>query len=292
MYAIMSFGLMNASATFQRVMNIAFVGDKFVVIYLDDITVFSKSDEEHLDHLKMNFEKCRRFRLSLNPKKSIFALEEGKLLGHIVSRDGVKIDPTRVQAVQKIPLPRSKKVIQKFLRKINFLKRFVSNYAEIVKEITNMLKKENEVHWTREAIEPFSRIKEALQAAPVLISPNYQNPFQVFSFASPNSIVVVLLQKNDEEKEQPVAFFSKILRDVELKYNILEKQVYALVKALKAFRNYVLQSQIIAYVPNAAVKYVLVQGDVEGKRGKCIAKIQEYDLDIKPTKLVKGQRKC
>jgi len=99
----------------------------------------------------------------------------------------------------------------------------VSNYAEIVKEITNMLKKENEVHWTKEARVSFSRIKEALQATPVLISPDYQKPFQIFSFASLNSIVVVLLQKNDEGKEQPICFFSKILRDAKLKYNILEK---------------------------------------------------------------------
>lgn len=122
MYAIIPFGLMNTSATFKRAMDIAFVGDKFVVIYLDDITVFSKFDEEHLDHLKNNFDKCRRFGLSLNPKKSIFSLEEGKLLGHIVSRDGVKIDPARVQAMQKLPLPRSKKDIQKFLGKIKFLR--------------------------------------------------------------------------------------------------------------------------------------------------------------------------
>lgn len=159
MYAKMPFKLMNAGATFQRAMDISFVGDKFVVIYLDDITVFSKSDEEHLDHLKRTFDKCRRFGLSLNPKKSIFALEEGKLLGHIVSKEGVKIDPARVQAMQKIPLPGSKKDIQNFLGMINFLIRFVSNYAEILKEITNMLKKENEVSWTKEARESFSKIK-------------------------------------------------------------------------------------------------------------------------------------
>jgi len=144
-------------------------------------------------------------------------------LGHIVSRDGVKIDLARVQVVQKITLPRSKKDIQRFLGKINFLRRFMSNYAEIVKEITNMLKKENEVHWMKGAKESFSRIKEALQATPVLINPYYQRPFQAFSFASPNSIAVVLLQKNDEEKEQPVSFFSKIFTDTELKYNVLEK---------------------------------------------------------------------
>jgi len=134
----------------------------------------------------------------------------------------------------------------------------MSNYAEIVKEITNMLKKENEVLWTKEAKELFSRIKEALQATPVLISPDDQNPFQIFSFASPSLIAAILLQKNEEGKEEPIAFFSRVLRDDELKYNILEKQVYALVKALKAFRTYVLQSKIVAYVPNVAVKDIIL----------------------------------
>ena len=101
MYAKMPFGLMNAGATFQWAMDIAFIGenDKFVVIYLDDITVFSKTDFEHLCHLRKVFLKCRRFGLSLNPKKSLFAMQEGKLLGHIVSAEGVKIDPDRVEAI-------------------------------------------------------------------------------------------------------------------------------------------------------------------------------------------------
>jgi hypothetical protein len=95
MYDKMPFGLMNAGATFQRAMDIAFVGerDKFVVIYLDDLTVFSNSDAEHLVHLRQTFEKCRKFGLSLNPKKSHFSMQEGKLLGHIVSKDGIKVDP-------------------------------------------------------------------------------------------------------------------------------------------------------------------------------------------------------
>ena len=111
MYDKMPFGLMNASATFQRDMDIGFVGEKekFVVIYLDDITVFSQSDEEHLKHLKQTFLKCRKFGLSLNPKKSHFVLQKGKLLGHLVSADGIRIDPERVKAILKISLPRSKK---------------------------------------------------------------------------------------------------------------------------------------------------------------------------------------
>ena len=102
MYSKMPFGLMNAGATFQRAMDIAFSEekDKFVVIYLDDITVFSKTDEKHLQHLERIFHKCLKFGVSLNPKKSHFALEEGKLLGHIISKDGIRIDPVRVDAIR------------------------------------------------------------------------------------------------------------------------------------------------------------------------------------------------
>ena len=114
MYAKMPFGLMNAGATFQRAMDIAFAGEigNFVVIYMDDITFYSKSDREHLHHLEKVFMKCRKFGISLNPKRSNFALEEGKLLGHIISKDGIKIDPERVSAILKVGEPGSKKEIQ------------------------------------------------------------------------------------------------------------------------------------------------------------------------------------
>jgi hypothetical protein len=104
-----------------------------------------------------------------------------------------------------------------------------------------------------------------------------------------DTVAAVLLQKNDQGREQPIAFYSKALRDAELRYEIMEKQAYALVKALKAFRVYVLHSKITAYVPSASVKDILIQPDIDGRRGKWIAKILEFDLEIKPTKLIKGQ---
>jgi hypothetical protein len=113
---------MNAGATFQRSMDIAFIGekDKIVIIYLDDIIVFSQFDKEHYHHLKTIFLKCRRFGLSLNPKKSLFSMKEGKLLGHIVSAEGVRIDSSRVESIQTLSIPRSKKEVQSFLGKIIF----------------------------------------------------------------------------------------------------------------------------------------------------------------------------
>ena len=125
--------------------------------------------------------------------------------------------------------------------------------------------------------------------APVLIAPDYTKDFAIFSFASEDTIAIVLLQKNSDGLEQPISFFSKTLRESELKYNTMEKQAYALVKALKFFRIYVLHSKILAYVPSSTVKEILVQPNSEGKRGRWIEKVMEYDVDIKPTKLVKGQ---
>lgn len=189
---------------------------------------------------------------------------------------------------QSYSFPRNKKEVQQFLGRINFLRSFIPNNAEIDKGITDMLKKENEVKWSPSPWDSFIRIRESLAEAPVLVNHDYSTPFYIFSFSSQNTIAAVLLQKNKDGYEQPIAFFSQVLRDAELRYNILDKQAYALVKALKAFCMYVLQSEITTFVPTIVVKDILVQGDIEGKRGRWIAKIQEYDLDMKPTKLIKG----
>ena len=167
-------------------MDIAFAGEigNFVVIYMDDITVYSKYDREHLRHLEKVFMKCRKFGISLNPKKSNFALEEGKLLGHIISKDGIKIDPERVSAILKVGEPRSKKEIQSFLGQVNFLRRFVPSFAEILMNITNMLKKGHEIKWNAEARKSFWEIKKAISEAPVLVSPYFTKDFSVFSYAS------------------------------------------------------------------------------------------------------------
>jgi hypothetical protein len=190
MYDKMPFGLMNAGATFQRAMDIYFIGerDKFVVIYLDDLTVFSNSDVEHLVHLKQTFEKCQKFGLSLNPKKSHFSMQEGNILGHIVSKDGIKVDPKRIEAIDTINIPRNKKEIQSFLGKIIFLRRFIPNFVEIVKLITDMLKKDNEIKWTIEAKASFERVNKSISEAPVLASPDYTKEFLIFSFASEHTI--------------------------------------------------------------------------------------------------------
>ena len=134
----------------------------------------------------------------IKSKEVQFALEEGKLLGHIISKDGIKKDPQRVDAIQKIAIPRTKKDIESFIGKVIFLRRFISNFVEIMKYITNMLRKENEIKWTAEARKDFSDIKNALTEAPVLNSHDRSRDFHIFSFASEHTVAGVLLQKNEQ----------------------------------------------------------------------------------------------
>jgi len=152
-----------------------------------------------------------------------------------------------------------------------------------------MLQKDHEVKWTDSSKHAFDQIKKAISEAPTLASPDYTIPFSIFSFASETTLVVVLLQKNEDFRDHPISFFNKVMRDAELKYDIIEKQAYALIQALKSFRMSVLHSPITAYVPNGAVKIILTQPDTNGKTGRSITQILEFDLTIKTINLVKGQ---
>ena len=152
-----------------------------------------------------------------------------------------------------------------------------------------MLKRDVKIKWDAKYRQSFEQVKRALTEAPVLISPDFTKDFYLFSFTSEHTIAVVLLQKNNEGYEHPIAFFSKALRYVSLNYKIMEKQSFSLVKAIKDFRVYILHSHTIAYVSNAVVNDILTQDNLDGRRGKWIAIILEYDIEIKPTKLIKGQ---
>eukprot|EP00253_Pinus_taeda_P011951 PITA_11951 len=215
----MPFGLINAGATFQRAMDIAFKGlvNKSVMIYLDDITVYSKKRGDHLRDLKQIFQRCLRYGISLNPKKSFFALSEGKLLGFIVSKSGIHIEPDRIKEISEISLPHNKKAMQSFLGQINFVKRFVPNFSRIVSPFQTMKKKNSNFKWD------------------------------------------------------------------------VEKQAYAIFKEIKYFRPFLLKTHTKVIVPFPAVRNLLIQKDVGEKRANWITALQEYDLEIKPASIVRGQ---
>jgi hypothetical protein len=195
-----------------------------VVVYLDDVTVYSKNKDDHLAHLRAVLLRCRKFGISLNPKKSIFAVEQGKLLGFIVSSDGMIIDPERTQVIAKLPPPTSKKSMQSFLGQINFVRRFVPSFSEMVRPLQNLIKKDAQYHWGPTENQDFNDIKKAIIDAPSLMSPDFSQDFTLYTFASDRSYVAVLTQKNVENNEVPIAFMSSAFKGTELNYPAVDRQ--------------------------------------------------------------------
>ena len=246
-------------------MDIAFRGliDKSVVVYLDDIIVYYKNQEDHVPHLKAIFERCRRYWISLNPKKSIFSIEEGTFLAFVISPEGITIDPGRIEAIKAIVLPHNKKAMQSFLGKINFVRRFISDFTEIVKPLQDMIKKDFNFKWTKERREAFDKIKQSITKAPTLWILKFDNEFILYTFSFDNSIAVVLTQKNEEGKEFVVSFMSTCLHGVELKYPSIDKQTFAVFKVVNHFCSYLLRSHTKIIVHHLAVKALLIQKEPE-----------------------------
>lgn len=289
-YKRMPFGLINIGSTFQRSMDITFQGliGKCIIIYMDDLIIFSKDRSQHVKHLEVIFERCRRYGISLNLKIYIFFVTKGKLFGHVINKEGITVDPNRIQSISKLPFPNSKKELKSFFGKINFVQKIIFGFAEIVKPLNMMLKKEAKVEWTPITKVAFREIKEVIMQVLILVSLDFSQDFYVYSFSSNHTIVVVLIEKRDSE-ENPISFMSANLKEAELNYSILDKQDYALVKVVKTFIHYILRNKVHAIVPYPTVKLMLGKNELGERRGKWMAKLQEFDLDIQAAKIVRGQ---
>jgi hypothetical protein len=250
----MPFELINTWDTFQRAMDVAFQGciDKCVLFYLDDVTIYSKNKEYHIQHLTQIFERCRKYGISLNPKKTIFGVEEGNLLGHIISQEGISINPKHIKAIAQLPLPHNKKSMQSFFGKINFLRKF-THFTKIVKTLQRMIHKYEEFKWDEEKKGAFNNIKTSISQAPVLRSPDFSKDFFLYTFASDQSLVAILTQKDNENNKAPLSFMSTNLQGAKLNYLAIDKQSYAVYKVVKHFRSYILKNHTKFIVPHPTV---------------------------------------
>jgi len=173
--------------------------------------------------------------MSLNPNKYDFGASSGKILGHFLSEVGISIDTERVKAIFVLPAPNSKKTIQAFMGKINFVRRFIPNFAYIIKPIHNLLKSNYTFIWDEKANHFSLKIKDALSSTPVLATPDFSRYFIVYTNATKESISAILIENNSQYIEQPIAFMSQILSDSDVQYYLIEKHAYSLVKAIEKF---------------------------------------------------------
>jgi hypothetical protein len=182
--------------------------------------------------------------------------------------------------------------MQSFFGKINFVRKFTPDFAETIKPLQKMIRKDVDFKWDDERKDAFNNIKTAISQAPVLRSPDFSKYFFLYTFASDQSLAAVLTQKDDDNNEAPISFMSTNLQGAELNYPAIDKQAYAVYKAVKHFRSYILKNHTKVIVPHPAVRSLFTQQEMGERRGNWMEVVQEFDLDIKPAKLVKGQGLC
>ena len=195
-YTVMSFGLTNAPAYFMSMMNKVFTEylDKFVVVFIDDIMVYSKNEEEHKEHLRLVLEKLREHQLYAKFSKWEFWLKEVGFLGHVISGEGIAVDPSKVQSVTEWLAPTSVSEIRSFLGLAGYYRRFIENFSKIVKPMTELLKNDTKFKWMEDCEASFQELKKRLTTAPVLTLPDIHKEVQVFCDASRLGLGSVLMR--------------------------------------------------------------------------------------------------
>ena len=241
-YNVIPFGLSNAPAAFQFFMNDIFADilGLFVVIYLDDILIFSESFEEHEQHVKIVLQRLRDHQLSVNPLKCSFDLTEVDFLGMIVSTDGLKMDSAKVSAVEQWPAPKSVREIQVFLGFANFYRRFIQDFSCLARPLTKLTAKDVAFDWTQDADAAFSELKRRFTSAPILRYFDFDKQAVLETDASDFAIGAVLSQFDDDGILHPVAFFSRQLLAAEINYDTYDKELLAIVEAFSHWRHYLM----------------------------------------------------
>ena len=276
-YTVMSFGLTNAPATFSRLMNSIFMEylDKFVVVYLDDILIYSKNEEEHAEHLRLVLKKLREHRLYAKFSKCEFWLSEVTYLGHVISGKGIAVNPERVQAVLNWTPPESVKQVRSFLGLASYCRRFVENFSKVAKPLTELLKKDKKFEWTPQCEHSFQELKRRLTSAPVLVPPDFSKDFVIYCDASRQGLGCILMQDR-----HVIAYASRQLHPHEENYPTHDLELAAVVYALKTWRHYLLGNRCEIFTDHQSLKYIFTQPDLNLRQRRWVELITDFDLGI------------
>ena len=285
----MPFGLTNAPAMFQRLMETC-LGDlhlNWCIIYLDDVVIFSKSPEEHIEWLDAVLTKIEEAGLKLKPSKCEFFKRRIAYLGHIVSDKGIETDPKKIEAILKWPVPKTVHDVRSFLGFTNYYWKFIYKYAQKAKPLNKLIsgdnakKKHSKVDWTDECQTAFDLLKETCTNTPILAYADYKKPFRLNTDASEQGLGAVLYQQQDDETFRVIAYASRTLSKTERNYDAHKLEFLALKWSItQRFHEYLYGGTFEVYTDNNPLMYVLTSAKLDAMGQRWIASLANYDFKI------------
>ena len=285
----MPFGLTNAPATFQRLME-SCLGDlhlNWCIIYLDDIIVFSETPKEHIKRLRGVFQKLASAGLKLKPNKCEFFKKKITYLGHVVSEEGIEVDPKKTEAVKNWPVPETVTDVRSFLGFTNQYRKFIPKYAHVARPLNELIsgdnskKKKKKVQWTPECQGAFETLKEHCCATPVLAYADYKRPFRLHTDASDLGLGAVLYQQDENGKNKVIAYASRTLNQAEKNYPAHKLEFLALKWAVTSrFHEYLYGGEFAVYTDNNPLTYVLTTAKLDATGQRWIATLANYNFSL------------
>jgi hypothetical protein len=279
-FNVLPFGLSNAAAAFQRAMNEVFSKYPFVGVYLDDIIVHSSSLDDHLQHLAEVMRILHEHRFVLNKKKCRFFCEEVDYLGMRVSAKGMKPIPERLDAIKKMKIPKDKKELREFLGIVNYYREYCEGLSEVAYPLFRLTRKDVEFQWGSTEGQALEDVKHLLTNPPFLQWPDVRKPFIVSTDASKFALGAVLSQMH-EGLEKPIAFASRVLSPAEENYSVVEKELLAIVFAVKKFHCYLYGTEFTVFTDHNPLQYAMTIRDTSRRIARWVLLLQEYTFHIK-----------
>jgi hypothetical protein len=249
--------------------------DKFVVVFIDDILIYSKNEEEHAQHLRIVLTRLREHQLYAKFSKCAFWLEEIQFLGHVLSARGIAVDPSKVKDILEWKPPTTVHQVRSFLGLAGYYRRFIPDFSKLVKPITSLLKNDVKFNWSSKCDEAFEQLKTLLTTAPVLAQPDITKPFDVYCDASGSGLGCVLMQEG-----RVIAYASRQLRRHEEHYPTHDLELAAVVHALKIWRHYLLGNVCHIYTDHKSLKYIFTQSELNMRQRRWLELIKDYELEI------------
>ncbi|KAK2452021.1 putative mitochondrial protein [Trifolium repens] len=276
-YVVMPFGVTNAPGVFMEYMNRIFHPylDKFVVVFIDDILIYSKSEEEHAEHLRIVLETLREKKLYAKLLKCEFWLKEVSFLGHVISNGGIAVDPSKVDAVLKWETPRSVFEIRSFLGLAAYYRRFIEGFSKLALPLTQLTRKGQAFVWDSLCEKSFQELKKRLTSAPVLTLPKADEPFVVYCDASLMRLGGVLMQNG-----KVVAYASRQLKVHEKNYPTHDLELAAVVFVLKIWRHYLFGSRFEVFSDHKSLKYLFDQKELNMRQRRWLEFLKDYDFKL------------